>query len=125
MFSPNFPSNVKAADIPPKHKKDKSDTENYFPVSILPTLCRIYERCVYDQMYKYFDQVFSKYQCGFRQGCNAQHCLLLMVEKQKEVLDKVRLDDALLTDLSRAYNCIKHGLLIGIKTKNKTFLRWI
>ena len=81
MFSPNFPSNVKAADIPPKHKKDKSDTENYFPVSILPTLCRIYERCVYDQMYKYFDQVFSKYQCGFRQGCNAQHCLLLMVEK--------------------------------------------
>ena len=71
LFSSNFPSNLKAADILPTHKKkDKSDIENYRPVSILPTLPKIYERCMYDQMYKYFDQILSKYQCGFRQGYN-------------------------------------------------------
>ena len=99
LFSSNFPSNVKAADILPIHKKkDKSDIENYRPISILPTLSEIYERCMYDQMYKYFDQILSKYQSGFRQGYNTQHCLLVMVEKWKEVLDEGGLGGALLTD---------------------------
>ena len=43
---------------------------------------------MYDQMYKYFGQILSKYQCGFRQGYNTQHCLVMMVEKWKEALDK-------------------------------------
>ena len=114
LFSSNFPSNLKAADILPTHKKkDKSDIENYRPISILPTLSKIYERCMYDQMYKYFDQILSKYQCGFRQGYNTQHCLLMMVEKWKEALDKGGLGGALLTDLSKAFDCIKHDLLIA------------
>ena len=51
LFSSNFPSNLKAADILPTHKKkDKSDIEDYCPISILPTLSKIYERCMYDQM---------------------------------------------------------------------------
>ena len=32
-------------------------------------------------MFKYFDQILSKYQCGFRRGYNTQHCLLVMAEK--------------------------------------------
>ena len=37
LFSSSFPSNLKAADILPiNKKKDKSDIENYRPVSILP-----------------------------------------------------------------------------------------
>ena len=36
---------------------------------------------MYDQMYKYFDQIFSRYQRGFRQAQNVQHGLLVMVEK--------------------------------------------
>ena len=114
LFSSNFPSNLKAADILPTHKKkDKSVIENYRPISILPTLSKIYERCMYDQMYKYLDQILSKYQCGFRQGYNTQHCLLMMVEKWKEALDKGGLGGALLTDLSKAFDCIKHDLLIA------------
>ena len=66
---------------------------------------------MYDQMYKYFDQILSKYQCGFRQGYNTQNCLLTMVEKWKEALDKGGLGGALLTDLCKAFDCIKHDLL--------------
>ena len=55
-------------------------------------------------MYKYFDQILSKYQCGFR--------LLVIVEKWKEVLDKEGLGGALLKDLSKAFDCIKNDLLI-------------
>ena len=47
LFSSNFPSNL-------------PDIENYRPISILPTLSKIYERCMYDHMY---DQILSKCQC--------------------------------------------------------------
>ena len=114
MFSSNFPSNLKAADILPTHrKKDKSDIENYLPISIFPTLSKIHGKCMYDQIYKYFDQILSKYQCGFRQSYNTQSCLLMMVEKRKEALDKGGLGGILLMDLSKAFDCIKHDLLIS------------
>ena len=64
-------------------------------------------------MYKYFDQIFSKYQYRFRQGYNTQHCLIVMVEKWKEALDKGGLGGALLTDLSKAFVNIKHDLWIA------------
>ena len=77
-------------------------------ICIFPTLSKNYERCMYDQMYKYFDQILSKYQCGFCRGDNTQHLLLVTVEKQKETLDK---GGALLTDLSKAFDCIQHDPL--------------
>ena len=82
MF-PNFLLNLKAADILSTHKKkDKSDIENYHPSSIVPTLYKIYERGIYEQMYKYLDQILSKYKCGFRQGYNTQYCLLMISVKK-------------------------------------------
>ena len=36
----------------------------------------------------FIGQFVSKYQCGYRKGFNAQHCLLGMLEKQKRSVDK-------------------------------------
>ena len=38
-------------------------------------------------MSPYLNQVFSKYQCGFRKGFNAQHCLMVMIEKWRKFFD--------------------------------------
>ena len=77
-----FPTSMKYADVIPTHKKDdKTDKENYRPISILPNLSKVYERLMYNQIYPYFDTLFSNFQCGFRKGFNAQHCLLAMIEK--------------------------------------------
>ena len=77
-----FPTGMKYADVRPIHKKDdKTDKTNYRPISILPNLSKVYERLMYNQISPYFDSVFSKFQCGFRKGFNAQYCLLTMVEK--------------------------------------------
>ena len=46
-----FPDSLKQADIKPVYKKDsRNEKENYRPVSILPNLSKIYERCLYTQM---------------------------------------------------------------------------
>ena len=43
---------------------------------------------MYNQVYPYFQTIFSKFQCGSRKGFNAQHCLLTMLEKWCKTLDE-------------------------------------
>ena len=57
--------------------------------------------------------MFSKYQCGIRKGFNAQHCLMAMIEKCRKFLDIGSHAGALFTDLSKAFDCIDHELLIA------------
>ena len=56
--------------------------------------------------------ILSKLQCGFRKGFSAQHCLIYMIEKWKKSLDNKGAAGVLLTDLSKAFGCLNHGLLI-------------
>ena len=65
---------------------------------------------MYDQMYKYFDQIFSKFQCGFRKGFSTQNCLLYMIENWKKSLDQGGRYGALLTNLSKAFDYIMDDL---------------
>ena len=83
-----FPDSLKAANITPVFKKDsRTEKTNYRPISILPNLSKIYERLIYNQLSRYLETFFSKFQCGFRKGFSAQDCLLVMTEKWKRMLD--------------------------------------
>ena len=106
-----FPSNLKNADICP-FSKSLILFANYRPVSILPTLSKVYEKIFHQQICEYFKCIFSKYLCGFRRGHSTQHCLLFMLEKLKRALDKGQVTGILLTDLSKAFDSISHELLI-------------
>ena len=55
----------------------------------------------------------SKYQCGFRKGFSAQHCLLVFLEKWKNAVDKGKVFGALLTDLPKSFDCLPHKLIIA------------
>ena len=47
------------------------------------------------------------------EGYSAQHCLLVMIEKFQEAIDRGIEFGALLTDLFKAFDCINHPLLIA------------
>ena len=109
-----FPDSLKFANITPVFKKDsRTEKTNYRPVSILPNLSKIYERLIYNQLSKFFENILSKFQCGFRKGFSAQDCWLVMIEKWKRVLDNGGICGALLTDLSKAFDCLPHDLLLA------------
>ena len=77
-----FPEFLKHADITSLYKKGKKNIKgNYRPVSILRNSSKIFEKCMFEQMSQLFENVFSKYQCGFRKGFSTQQCLLVMLEK--------------------------------------------
>ena len=110
----NFPSALKNADMTPGHKKDeKTSKGNYRPVSILPTVSKIFEKSMYTDLEEYMKTYLSPFLCGFRKGFSTQHCLIAMLEKMKKSLDKQHYAAALLTDLSKAFDCINHELLIA------------
>ena len=60
-----------------------------------------------------FQPLFSKLQCVFRKGHSTQHCLLVLIEKCRKVLDKQGFAGLLITDFSKAFNCIDHEFLIA------------
>ena len=114
LLSGMFPDPLKMADITPVHKKDNaSNKENYRPVSILPSISKIFEKKIYEQIYNFMNNHLSEYLCGFRPGYSTQYCLISMLEKWKSALDKKNMAGALLTDLSKAFDCLNHELLIA------------
>ena len=83
---------MKLANVIPVYKKDnRSEKGNYRPISILPNISEVFERCVYKQMSQFFDGIMSKFQCAFRKGHSPQHDLILLLQKWCCNVDQGRL----------------------------------
>ena len=65
------------------------------------------------QMNEGFGPVLSKCQFGFGKGYRAQWCLLVMTEKCRASLDQNETWATPLTNLSKAFDCLPHNLLIA------------
>ena len=87
--------------------------DNYRPVSILPVISKIFEKPLCKQITMFIDPLPSKFQYGFRKGYGAQDCLLAMLQHWKSAVDKGKVFGALLTDLSKAFDCLSHELIIA------------
>ena len=68
---------------------------------------------MFKQMSEYFESFLWKCQRGFRKGYSVQHCLLSMLEKWKSAIVNKKMFGALLTDLSKAFDCLSHDLFIA------------
>ena len=79
----------------------------------MPLLSKPFERILYEQIDNHIKDILSKYQGGFRKKFSSQHSLLAMLEKWKNVLDNGGSCGSLLVDLSKAFDCIVHDLLLA------------
>ena len=70
-----FPQDLKLADVSPVYKKnDNLNKANYRPVSILPSVSKIYESTMADQLTDHFEHIFDKLLSGFRKkNVDAKH----------------------------------------------------
>ena len=113
MKDGKYVEDFEKAVVRPLYKKDgRKEKSNYRPVSVLSNISKVYERCLYDEIYDFFENKFFRYQCGFRKGSNIQNALLSMVEKILLAGDKKEAFGTILTDLSTAFDCISYDLLI-------------
>ena len=109
-----FPDQLKKADVSPVFKKgNHNDKTNYRPVSILPSLSKIYERLIYNQINHMTENALSIFQCDFRKKSSTHHALIAMIEKTRKILDKGGTFGSLLTDLSKAFDFMTHDFIIA------------
>ena len=109
-----FPNKLKDRDVSSLFKKDDTFCKkNYRPITVLPVTSKIFERLLYDQIMPFAGNFLLYLLCGFRKGYNTQHALLRCLETCKMTLDKGGIAGALLMDLSKAFDCIDHELLIA------------
>ena len=110
----NWPVELGSANITPAHKKlSKTDKGNYRPISVLPSISKIFEKLLYEQLSDVMKDKLSPFLCGFRKQHSTQHTLIRIIEKWKKCMDDSGTIVAVLMDLSKAYDCIPHDLLIA------------
>jgi hypothetical protein len=108
-----FPEKLKAAQASALFKKNNSlDKSNYRPISVLPTISKFYERAIFDQLMEFLNNHFNPLLSAFRPGFGCQTALLRIIEDWKKALDDNKCIAAILMDLSKAFDCLPHNLLM-------------
>ena len=109
-----FPCNLSLADVIPAFKKGNAmDKCNYRPISLLPTISKVYERIIAKQITPFLDSFLSKFLCGFRKGYNCQYALIHMLRNWQKCLSNSGKVGAILMDLSKAFDSLPHDLMIA------------
>ena len=85
----------------------------YRKLSILPIPSKSFEKVLSEQLSRYFDAIFDNFLCAFRKGHGCKTTLLRLLEDWKQALDNNEYVEAILMDLSKAFVCLPHDLLLS------------
>ena len=101
--------------IPVFKKEDKSNIENYRPISNLCSIAKIYERCILSDLEEIGEinevDITGVNQFGFKKGCGTDTLALQLQKTIAEGLDRGKLVGMISLDLSAAFDVVNRPLL--------------
>ena len=111
-----FPNKLKLGKVIPVHKKDDiHQMENYRPISLLPSISKVFEKVVHHQIYLYFSR--NNYLCssqyGFRKHHSTEHAVLEIADRISSELDKGNTPLSIFLDLSKAFDTLNYNILLS------------
>ena len=111
-----FPAEWKVAVVTPlfKNKGAHTDVNNYRGISVLPPLCKIFERILASQIKAYFEsyKIFFTGQHGFRQNHSCESALHEIISTCFKNLDNKLINMLLFIDFKKAFDMVDSKLLI-------------
>ena len=108
-----FRDKAKAATVVPIDKKtdNKYNVSNLRQVSLLNCFSKIYEN--YINSLNSMNNYIFPYVSAYGEGCNSQHVLIRLLEEWRQHLDNNKVVGGVFMDLSKAFDCVPHDLLIA------------
>ena len=110
-----FPDKLKLAKVFPIHKSgSKSDPCNYRPISILPTISKIFEKHVNKHLMAYMNKynIIHESQSGFRRKHSCQTALVKLIDQWMAGIDKGDTIGSMFIDFRKAFDLVDHKILI-------------
>ena len=111
-----FPKSLKIAKITPVFKKgDAKLCSNYRPISSLPFLSKIFERCMANRIISFFTKfsLFNEKQFGFLKNKSTQDALYNFLENIHDALNGTNHNIRILIDLKAAFDTVNHSILLN------------
>ena len=110
-----FPTEWKIARVTPIFKKGKkNDLNNYRPISVIPTVTKILEKIVYEQLFSYFNDnnLLTSCQSGFRSFHSTLTALTEATNSWSVNIDNGLLNGVVFLDLKKALDTIDHSIIL-------------
>ena len=110
-----FPCQLKLAKVFPIFKGGcKSDPSNYRPISILPTISKIFEKHINKHLMAYLNKykLIHESQSGFRQKHSCQTALVKLIDHWMTCIDNGDIIGTLFLDFRKAFDLVNHSILI-------------
>ena len=110
-----FPDEWKLSKVIPLFKHgERSDLNNYRPISVIPVVAKVFERIIYDQLYNYFHEnnLISRHQSGFRLLHSCVTALLEATDDWPYNIDQASVNAVVFLDLKQAFDTVDHDILL-------------
>ena len=99
----------------PLYKKGNINSiTNYLPISLLPTLSKVFERVIFNQLYMYLDHnnLLSEQQYGFHANHSAELAGIKLADYIVHGIDRKLTPVNIYIDLSKAFDTLNFDMLL-------------
>lgn len=113
----DYPSKLKIAKIIPIHKKgDADDFSNYRPLALLPNFSKIFEKLIYNRLYKYLEKykLFSPKQFGYKKGVSTAEAFFEIMEEIVQG-NQQSPNLAIFCDLTKAFDLVDGTIVRNLR----------
>lgn len=116
MAQGHFPTKMKISKVYPLHKNgSKSKTQNFRPISLVPTVSKLLEKIVLTRLFNHLVSynLLPVRQHGFLAGKSTTTALTELIELITDYIEKGNTVTGTFLDLSKAFDSLDHTLLLS------------
>ena len=111
----NFPSFLQNAKVIPCHKDDsRLEMCNYRPISLLPTISKIFEKLMYTRLIEFINKhnILYEYQFGFQSGMSTEYAVNALLNNIINTLENKEYGVCIFLDFAKAFDTVNHEILL-------------